>query len=98
MRYHDGMTRKHDGMIRVQVQFEPSQHERIREAAARRGVSMAQVVRESVESYLTDAPANRWDALFAVAGKYGTDGPPEDVGREHDRYLDEVFGDWREST
>ena len=85
-------------MIRVQVQFEPSQHERIREAAARRGVSMAQVVRESVESYLTDAPANRWDALFAVAGKYGTDGPPEDVGREHDRYLDEVFGDWREYT
>jgi len=30
-------------------------------------------------------------------GKY-VDASGEPVGREHDRYLDEAFGDWREST
>ena len=92
------MNKKHDGMVRVHVQFPPEEYDRIREIAARKGVSMAQVVRESVEAYLATPPRDRWEAIFAVAGKYGGDGPPEDVGREHDRYLDEAYEDWREST
>lgn len=92
------MKRKHDGLVRVQVQLEPSQYGRIREDAARRGISMAQVVRESVEAYLSTAPRDRWEAIFAIVGKYGSEGPPEDVGRDHDRYLDEAYEDWREST
>ncbi|MGH7566894.1 MAG: CopG family transcriptional regulator [Gemmatimonadota bacterium] len=85
-------------MIRAQVQFEESQYERLKQAAVRRGVSMAQLVREGVEAYLAGGPQDRWDDLFAVAGRYGKDGPREDVGREHDRYLDEAYEDWREST
>ncbi|HYO46795.1 MAG TPA: ribbon-helix-helix domain-containing protein [Gemmatimonadota bacterium] len=92
------MKEKHDGMIRAQIQFEGSQYQRLKEAAARRGVSMAQLVREGVEAFLADGPRDRWDDLFAVAGKYGKGGPREDVGREHDRYLDEAYEDWREST
>jgi hypothetical protein len=85
-------------MVRVQVQFEPAQYEQLRNDAARRGVSMARVVRESVEAYLASAVPDRWEAIFEIVGKYGTDGTPEDVGRDHDRYLDEAYEDWREST
>jgi hypothetical protein len=92
------MKRNHDGMIRAQIQFEESQYQRLKEAAARRSVSMAQFVREGVEAYLAREPADRWDDLFRVAGKYGKDGPLEDVGREHDLYLDEAYEDWRESS
>jgi hypothetical protein len=91
------MKEKHDGMVRAQVQFERSQYERLKETAVRRGVSMAQLVREGVEAFLADGPRDRWDDLFAIAGKYGND-TREDVGREHDRHLDEAYGDWREST
>lgn len=85
-------------MIRAQVQFEGPQYERLRQAAARRGVSIAQVVREGVDAYLARVPADRWDDLLAVAGKYGKDGSLEDVGQRHDRYLDEAYEDWRESS
>lgn len=60
---------------------------------------MAQLVREGVESILSaDLTRDPWEDLFAIVGKYGKDGPPEDVGREHDRHLDEAHGDWRESS
>ena len=59
---------------------------------------MAQFVREGVEAYLAQERADPWHNLLKVAGKYGKDGPPEDVGREHDRYLDEAYEDWRESS
>lgn len=84
-------------MIRTQIQFKRSQYLRLKEAAARRGVSIAQVVRDAVEAY-SGEPRNSWDDLLGIAGKYGTEGGHEDVGREHDRYLDEVYGDWRKST
>jgi hypothetical protein len=85
-------------MIRAQVQFEGQQYQRLRQAAARRGVSIAQLVREGVDAYLARVPADRWDDLLAVAGKYGKDGSLEEVGQRHDRYLDEAYEDWRESS
>jgi hypothetical protein len=91
------MKEKHDGMIRTQIQFPPSQYTRLKEEAARRGVSIAQVVRDAVEAHAIPS-GDSWDALIGVIGKYGSDGAPEDVGREHDRYLDEAYGDWRESS
>ncbi|HET7692463.1 MAG TPA: CopG family transcriptional regulator [Gemmatimonadota bacterium] len=83
-------------MIRVQIQFTRSQYQRLKEEAAKGAVSIAQVVRDAVEAY-SGEPEKSWDALLGVVGKYGR-GASEDVGREHDRYLDEVYGDWREST
>jgi hypothetical protein len=86
-------------MVRTQVQFDKPQYERLKQLAARRGVSMAQLVREGVEAILLeDGARDPWDDLFAIVGKYGGGGAPEDVGREHDRHLDEAYGDWREST
>jgi hypothetical protein len=92
------MKEKHDGMTRTQVQFEAGQYERLKQLAARRGVSMAQLVREGVGALLAEAEGrDRWQDLFSIVGNYG-DGTPEDVSREHDRYLDEAYGHWRDST
>ena len=86
-------------MTRTQIQLEKNQYDRLRAMAARHGVSMAQLVREGVETVLAqDKDRDPWSDLSEIVGKYGRDQPAEDVGREHDRYLDEAYGDWREST
>jgi hypothetical protein len=93
------MKRQHDGMTRTQIQLAKDQYESLRTLAARRGVSMAQLVREGVEAVLAgEKDRDPWADVLEIVGKYGRDEPPESVGREHDRYLDEGFGDWREST
>ncbi|HET6618012.1 MAG TPA: CopG family transcriptional regulator [Gemmatimonadota bacterium] len=93
------MKEQHDGLIRAQVQLESEQHRRLKALAADRGVSVAQLVREGVQAILSeDRAATPWDDVFEIVGKYGRGEPPEKVGREHDRFLDEAFGDWREST
>ena len=60
---------------------------------------MAQLVREGVEAILSrgEEAADPWENLFSVVGKLGGDGQ-EEAGREHDRHLDEAYGDWRAST
>ena len=86
-------------MVRAQVQFDAAQHRRLKELTAKRGVSVAQLVREGVEVLLSaDRAASPWDEVFEIVGKYGRGAPPENVGREHDLFLDEAYGDWREST
>ena len=86
-------------MKRTQIQLERAQYENLRRLAARRGVSMAQLVREGVDAILAlDRDRDPWDDLFEIVGKYGRDRPAETVGREHDRHLEEAYGDWREST
>jgi len=85
-------------MIRTQIQLEARQYELLKRVAARRGVSMALLVREGVDAVLaSEDRRDRWDELFAIVGKY-KDGEAEDVSREHDRYLDEIYGEWRKSS
>lgn len=85
-------------MNRTQIQFERGQYERLKELAARRGVSMARLVREAVDAILLrHARQDRWEDLFSVIGKHA-DESGDPVSREHDLYLDEAYGDWRGST
>lgn len=42
--------------IRTQIYLEREQHEALKREAKRRGVSMAQVVREAVSAYLVESP------------------------------------------
>ena len=79
-------------MIRTQIQLTELQAERLRELAAVEGRSMADVIRESVDAYLAEAPLSRsvetlrTDAL-ALAGRY--DSGLGDLASAHDRYLAE---------
>ena len=85
-------------MVRTQIQLEARQYELLKRVAARRGVSMALLVREGVDAVLaTEDHGHRWDELFSIVGKY-KDGEAEDVSREHDSYLDEIYGEWRRSS
>lgn len=81
-------------MLRTQVQFTEEQYRKIRSLAHRRGVSISQVVRESVERHL-DAETYDADALYArvaeVVGKYDDREGREDLSSNHDEFLDETY-------
>lgn len=81
-------------MLRTQVQFTEEQYRRIRLLAQRRGVSISQVVRESVERHLEtetyDAEA-LYSRVAEVVGKYDDQEGRDDLASNHDEYLDEAF-------
>ncbi len=83
-----------DAMERTQISLEPEQAERLRRLARERGVSMAHLIREAVDAaYGPEAPDSRealweraWSAVGCAHSGLG------DVARDHDRYLDEIYG------
>jgi hypothetical protein len=82
-------------MIRTQIQLTEEQAARLREVASAEGRSMADLIRESVDAYLAEAPlrrtpvALRADAM-ALAGKYHS--RLGDLSARHDRYFAEDLG------
>jgi len=81
-------------MLRTQVQFTEEQYRKIRLLAQRRGVSISQVVRESVDRHL-EAETYDLDALYSraaeIVGKYDDKDGRDDLSSEHDEYLDEAY-------
>jgi len=81
-------------MLRTQVQFTEEQYRKIRLLAQRRGVSISQVVRESVDRHL-EAETYDSDALYSraaeIVGKYDDKDGRDDLSSEHDEYLDEAY-------
>jgi hypothetical protein len=81
-------------MLRTQVQFTEAQYRRLRMLAQRRGVSISQVVRESVQRHL-DAESSDAEALYSraceVIGAYDDRENRDDLAANHDEYLDEAF-------
>jgi hypothetical protein len=81
-------------VIRTQIQLTEAQSARLREAARRSGVSVAEVIRQSVDRFLDQdaAPpagaAGRWTAL-EVSGRFHSG--LNDVAIGHDLYLDEAY-------
>jgi hypothetical protein len=83
-------------MERLQVQLTRAQADRLREQARLRGVSIAALVRESVDAAFRDAlqaPSleDRWRRSRAAVGRYGS-GTSDPVSERHDEYLDEIYG------
>ncbi|MGQ9779995.1 MAG: ribbon-helix-helix domain-containing protein [Bacillota bacterium] len=76
-------------MIRTQVQLTEDQVRALRLLAGKRGVSMAELIRASVEHYLREAEAKGDDELVLrakeVAGKFRPGLP--DLAENHDRYI-----------
>lgn len=80
-------------MIRTQISLPEEQMHRLREVAARRGISMAAFIRAAVETALTgdpDDPARRWHRASRAVGAYRSD-DADAVARDHDRYLADAF-------
>lgn len=74
-------------MRRTQVQLTDEQLRRLRELAERQGRSVADVIRESVESYIARAEEDREGLkarALAIVGRFP--GPP-DLAANHDEYF-----------
>lgn len=73
-------------MLRTQISLTEEQMMRLREEAARRGVSVASVVRTAVDAELARTRTDeRVELAREVVGTYRSG--RSDVGREHDAHL-----------
>ena len=82
-------------MERTQISLTTQQMQRLRRASARRGVSMAHLIREAVEAYVPDderARATMIERALAAAGRYRSGA--SDVAERHDDYLAEDPTGW----
>jgi len=79
-------------MIRTQVQLTEEQAQRLRGIAARRGISVAALIREGVERVLEeDQPDRQRERALAVVGRFASG--RRDVSTEHDRHLGEAYAE-----
>lgn len=81
-------------MVRTQVQLSEAHLRRLREYAARQGVSLAEAIRQAVETLPTGAPGpsneERRARALAVAGKFRSG--RKDLSSRHDEHLAEAYG------
>jgi predicted transcriptional regulator len=79
-------------MVRTQIQLTEEQAKSLREAAARQGRSMADLVRDGVDLVLGTGAVSREERrrrALAASGKFHSGF--KDIARHHDRYLAEAF-------
>ncbi|MBI4330213.1 MAG: ribbon-helix-helix protein, CopG family [Chloroflexi bacterium] len=80
-------------MIRTQVQLSEAQMRQLKELSRRRGVSVAELIREGADqiirgSSMVDEHQRRQRAM-AAAGRFHSG--HRDLAQEHDRHLAEAF-------
>lgn len=77
-------------MIRTQIQLTEEQAKALREIATQRGVSMAELIRESVERTIEESERKeKWRRALGVMGRYRSG--LNDVSSDHDKYLAEDY-------
>ena len=77
-------------MLRTQIQLTPVQARRLRTLARRHGVSLAALVRQSVDQLLNDDarhPAARYRRAATLVGAFADRDGAKDLSRRHDEYL-----------
>ena len=79
-------------MVRTQIQLTEDQAEQLKAAAAARGVSMAQLIREAVDQALAASSYEaRWRLALTAVGAFRSG--ETDVAVNHDKYLADAFDD-----
>lgn len=80
-------------MVRTQIQLTEAQWETLRRLSDEKGVSVAEIIRRSLDRTLRSTAQDTEDArlvrVMTVIGKYRSG--LGDVARDHDRYLDEAY-------
>jgi hypothetical protein len=80
-------------MVRTQIQLTEEQVERLKKKAAEAGVSMAEVVRRSLDDYLCKGNSltmeEKRQRSLAIAGKYASG--QRDISTRHDEYLADIY-------
>ena len=82
-------------MVRTQVQLTERQYGALKKAAGRKGVSMAELIRQGVEKVLSSSASldeeERGKRALDIAGRFHSS--RSDVSEKHDDYLSEATGD-----
>lgn len=80
-------------MIRTQIQLTEGQAKTLKRLARQQQRSVAELIRQSVDLYLTsrgELPLDQqYERTMAVVGKYRSG--DDDLGRNHDQYLAEAY-------
>jgi 16S rRNA U516 pseudouridylate synthase RsuA-like enzyme len=80
-------------MIRTQIQLTEGQARTLKRLARQQQLSVAELIRQSVDLYLAnrgELPLDQqYERAMAVVGKYRSG--DADLGRNHDRYLAEAY-------
>ena len=80
-------------MVRTQIQLTEEQSKKLKVAAARRGISMASLIRQGIDAFLSQhnepSPEEIYQRAARAAGAHhsGT----SDTASQHDDYLAEEF-------
>lgn len=77
-------------MLRTQIQFTSEQARRLRALARRQGVSVAELVRQSVDRVLLDTsrqPAAQYERAARLVGAFPDRVAARDLSRRHDQHL-----------
>ncbi len=80
-------------MLRTQIQLKKEQMEWLRSKARARGVSVSQLIRESIKFYQTHEehlPEDRKRKALEAVGRFSSG--TSDVSERHDDYLAEAYG------
>jgi hypothetical protein len=81
-------------MIRTQIQIEDDQVEWLRAESRARGVSVSQLIRESINLFRADQkqfPEGKKTKALAAVGRFSSN--ISDVSERHDDYLARAFDD-----
>lgn len=83
-------------MVRTQIQLEERQAEMLKQIAAERELSVAELIRRSIDTYLASIPPrtsreDQRERAIRAAGQFRSG--VTDLGENHDRYLEEAFAE-----
>lgn len=82
-------------MVRTQIQLTEDQSHTLKALAAARDVSVAELIRQSVDRLIraADEPTldERWQRTLSIVGKYRSGVP--DLGQNHDFYLAQIYAE-----
>lgn len=84
--------------IRTQIQLTEEQMNKLKALASAQRVSVAELIRQSVDQMLRspeliDMDERRRRAM-AAAGRFSSGDKEANISSEHDRYLDEAYSSW----
>lgn len=81
-------------MIRTQIQLTEKQWKVLKELSIARRISMAELVRQSIDLLVQTPEALSMEEIrktaLAITGKYHSG--ISDISTNHDKYLDEIYG------
>jgi predicted DNA-binding ribbon-helix-helix protein len=85
-------------MMRTQIQLTEAQSESLKQLARVENVSVAELIRRSVDAYLDKygsvSAQERKRRLLSIIGIASSG--EADLGEEHDHYLEKIYGDFGE--